>query len=265
MRFQTPPVVKNLLIINILFFLAQSLLPFGESITDMLGLHYWGSGAFEPYQFITYMFLHGNVTHLVMNMFALWMFGRIAEYDMGGRRFLLYYMITGVGAALFYMVITEFEFSAIRNAAAAFINTPTPEGFSMLAASKLRVINMEALTSFMDGWYAAPDNGAYASQAVAIVREALTIQLDHPMVGASGAIFGILLAFGLMHPNDQIMLLIPPIPMKAKYFVIGYGVLELVLGISNRGGTIAHFAHVGGMVWGILLLWYWKKRGKIYY
>jgi membrane associated rhomboid family serine protease len=140
------------------------------------------------------MFLHGNHTHLLFNMFALWMFGRQLEYDLGPRRFLTYYMACGVGAALIQLVVGWGE----------------PEGLT---------------------------------------------------VGASGAIFGVLLAFGTLHPNAMIMLLIPPIPMKAKWFVIIYGLIELSLGVFSHGSSIAHFAHVGGMLWGWLLIRWWRRKG----
>lgn len=201
MRFETPPVVKNLIIINILFFAAQELLPngLGEQLTNMLGLHYIGSPLFNPYQIVTHLFLHGSIEHLFSNMFALWMFGRILEYDLGSKRFLIYYMVTGIGAALLHSGVVALE-----------------------------------------------NHG--------------NVPFDVITVGASGAVFGILLGFGMLHPNDRIMLLIPPIPMKAKYFVIMYGVLELTLGFTGVASNIAHFAHVGGMLFGFPLLMYWKKR-----
>ena len=208
MRFpmaQTPPVVKNLLIINVIFLLIQTMLPFGDEFTNMLALHFWRSDNFNVAQFFTYMFLHGDFNHLFFNMFALWMFGKQLEYEIGSKKFLIFYIITGVGSGLFHMGVQEIEFM-----------------FGMMR-------NGHSIT-----------------------------------VGASGAIFGILLAFGLMHPNERILLLIPPIPMKAKYFVMGYGAIELLLGFMNRqGDSVAHFAHLGGMFWGWLLLAYWKKKGYI--
>ncbi|MDE6857368.1 MAG: rhomboid family intramembrane serine protease, partial [Alistipes sp.] len=146
------------------------------------------------------MFLHASMSHLFFNMFALWMFGRTLEYELGSRRFLLYYVICGVGAALVQMGVV---------------------------------------------WL----TGEYGIQ----------------LLGASGAVMGLLLAFGVMHPNNIIMLLIPPIPMKAKWFVVGYAVLELFQGWGGYNPGVAHFAHVGGMLWGWLLLTYWKRSGKIYY
>jgi len=192
--FKTPPLVMNLIIINVLVFMAQSYLPADTvmPLANRLAL-YSSAELFRPWQLVTYMFMHASWPHLFFNMFALWMFGRILEYDLGTKRFIIFYFVSGIGAGLTQLLI---------------------------------------------------------SSAAAVT------------VGASGAIFGVLLAFGMLHPNDRIMLLFPPIPMKAKYFVIGYGALELIIGISNPGGSIAHFAHLGGMLWGWLLLVYWRRRAR---
>lgn len=197
--FQTPPVVKNLLIINILVFMATALLPMGDTILRTCSLFWFESPLYHSYQFITYMFLHASFEHIFFNMFALWMFGRTLEYDLGSKRFLIYYMICGVGAALIQMGVVG-----------------------------------------------------------------LTHEYNIQLLGASGAVMGLLLAFGVLHPNAVIMLLIPPIPMKAKWFVAIYAVIELFLGWRGVG-NVAHFAHVGGMLWGFLLLWWWKHQGKIRY
>jgi membrane associated rhomboid family serine protease len=200
-RFSTPPVVKNLVIINALFWLAGTLIrPADEFLISNLALFPVGSPWFHSWQTVTYMFLHGGLSHLFFNMFALWMFGRQLEYDLGSKRFLIYYMVCGVGAGLIQLLV---------------------------------------------GWLAGSP-------------------LNVPTVGASGAIFGVLLAFGMMHPNDIIMLLFPPVALKAKWFVVIYGVLELVFGLSGKMDNVAHFAHVGGMLWGFLLLLYWKKSKRLY-
>ena len=198
--FQTPPVVKNLIIINVLVYMATALLPVGNEIIRFCALWFGASpfGEFHSYQFVTYMFLHASVEHIFFNMFALWMFGRTLEYELGSKRFLIYYMVCGVGAAL-----------------------------------------IQLATAYLTG------------------------EMPIQLVGASGAVMGRLLAFGVMHPNAVIMLLIPPIPMKAKWFVVIYGVIELFLGWTGFGGNVAHFAHVGGMLWGLLLLQWWKRNGTI--
>lgn len=166
------------------------------------------------------MFLHADFGHLFFNMFALWMFGRTLEYILGSQRFLIYYMVCGIGAALLQMGVTAIEISGLKSAAMA-----------------------------MD----------YQSTV------ALSYKLNIPTIGASGSVFGILLGFGLFNPNSIIMLIFPPVRLKAKYFVIIYGVLELMFGVTRRADGIAHFAHVGGMLWGLMLLMWWKKKGKIYY
>ena len=224
--FSTPPVVKNLIIINALVFLAQAFLPngLGDVLTAKLALYFWESDNFRLYQLVTHMFLHANFTHLFFNMFALWMFGRTLEYDMGSKRFLQYYLITGIGAALLHLGVAWIEISHLKS----------------------DIMSAGAMTQYE-------------------LAGILTARINVATLGASGAVYGVLLAFGMLHPNVMIVLLIPPIPIKAKYFVIFYGLLELVLGISNSGGNVAHFAHVGGMLWGYLLLRWWKKTGKIYY
>lgn len=213
----TPPVVKNLLIINILVFAAMELIPGAHNwMIEKLALFYPASPYFMPHQVITHMFMHGGFMHILTNMFALWMFGRVLEWDLGPKRFLIYYFVCGIGAAALHMGVTWLELQPLMAGGA----------------------------------------GNYAE---------IMMRINTPTVGASGAIFGILLAFGMLHPNSTIMLLFPPIPMKAKYFVIIYGVLELFLGVSGTADNIAHFAHVGGMLFGFLLLLYWKKTNKIYY
>ncbi len=239
MRFQTPPVIKNLLIINALFFLAQTLLPanVGQFFDQYLALHYVGSPSFRVYQFVTYMFLHANVGHIFFNMFSLWMFGRIAEWDLGSKRFLTFYMVTGIGAALIHTLV---QWAQIAHAESLI----DPETLSQMKSMLADGMRFETLTGPVRIWY--------------------EVMLTST-VGASGAIYGVLLAFGMMHPNDRIMLLIPPIPMKAKYFVLIFIGLELYLGLNRPGTNIAHFAHLGGMLWGYILLRYWKRKGEISY
>ena len=144
------------------------------------------------------------------------------------------------------------------------MNTPTPELLDSFVRDYFPN-RSEAVDQFILNWYNNPDNMGYAVEGKALVARMETLKLDVPTVGASGAVFGVLLAFGMLHPNDRIMLLIPPIPLKAKYFVIAYGVLELFLGFAQSNSNVAHFAHVGGMLFGFILLYLWKKQGKIYY
>lgn len=198
-NFQFRSVVSNLIMLNVLAFLITLLLPqYLPWIDSHLALWYWGAPNFSPLQFVSYMFLHAGLSHLFFNMFALWMFGRQLEYDLGSRRFLIYYLICGMGAGVLNLLVMQFT-------------------------------------------------GDYGVT-----------------IGASGAVFGILLAFGLIHPNERLLLLIPPIPIKAKYFVMAYGALELIQGFAVSD-NVAHFAHLGGMLFGALLLYYWRAKRKIFF
>lgn len=196
--FRTPPVVKNLIIANLLIYVATMLLPVVDKIAFHCQLFWFQNPMFHSWQFITYMFLHSGFQHLFFNMFALWMFGRLLEMELGHKRFAAYYIICGVGAALIQMGVA---------------------------------------------W--------------------LTNDFGIVLLGASGAVFGVLLAFGVMHPNEMIYIFPLPFPIKAKWFVLGYGVLELLLGAAGWERGIAHFAHVGGMLWGWLLLLWWRRKGYI--
>jgi len=235
----TPPVVKNLIIINALMLLAYYALgnSLGTNLNRILGLYYFESPYFRPYQIITHMFMHGGVTHIFFNMFALWMFGKVLETVWGSRRFFIYYMITGLGAAFLHMIVLHIEMAPVlAQARETFgIDNFTPEIVEQLRQSG----NPLAQKVAMGMWV--------------------------PTVGASGAVFGVLLAFGMLFPNTQLMLLFPPIPMKAKYFVIGYGVLELYLGITQPGSNVAHFAHLGGMLFGFIMIKLWSKNRKNFF
>lgn len=236
-----PPVVKNLLIINVLLLLAMfALQRLNINLTNYLGLFFPFSKWFMPHQFITSMFMHANFLHLFFNMFALFMFGRVLENVWGGKRFLTYYMITGIGAVVLHSIVNYIQaYPVLQQISEQELNVLINEGREALMMSK----------NFVDP-NPAKLNAIY----------------NVPVVGASGAVFGILLAFGMLFPNTELMLLIPPIPLKAKYFVIIYGVAELFFGVSNfQGDNIAHFAHLGGMLFGFILLKYWKQdRAKFY-
>lgn len=199
-NFQFKSVVSNLIMLNVIMFLISYLMPqYDIWIYNNMALWYPLAPQFYPTQFVSYMFLHADWSHIFFNMFALWMFGRQLEYDLGQKRFLIYYLITGIGAGALNLLVMHFT----------------------------------------GDYYGAT-------------------------IGASGAVFGILLGFGMLHPNDRLMLLIPPIPIKAKYFVMIYGALELFLGFTSTS-NIAHFAHIGGMLFGIVLLLYWRSKRKIFF
>jgi len=235
-----PPVVKNLIIINVLMLLATTVLEMrGIDLTNILGLHYIQSPEFKPYQLVTHLFMHGGFMHLAFNMFALWMFGRVLESVWGPKRFFIYYFVTGLGAAALHTFVNFIEFQHLAG-------QMQPETVQMVMNQGTEIFNLGK--NFSD-----PDAGK------------LNLMLNIPTVGASGAVFGILLGFGMLFPNTELMLLFPPIPIKAKYFVAGYGAIELFMGITGTGANIAHFAHLGGMLFGFIMIKYWNRNTKHFY
>ncbi len=233
-----PPVVKNLLIINTLFFLAT--LAFSRMGIDMvkwLGLFYPASKEFGVWQLVTYMFMHGGFMHIFFNMFALWMFGNVLENVWGPKRFLNFYLITGIGAGLTQILVAYIRLKSHHLG---------------LSPDQIEMVYNEGYQILMTGRnYSDPSLGFY------------NLITNVPTIGASGAVFGILLAFGMMFPNSLIYVYFA-IPIKAKYFVMIYGAIELFSGISNQAGdNVAHFAHLGGMVFGYFVILYWKKKGTL--
>ncbi|MDA3952926.1 MAG: rhomboid family intramembrane serine protease [Bacteroidales bacterium] len=257
-----PPVVKNLIIINVIMLLATWVTSnvFNFQLTQILGLHYYKSELFEPYQFVTHIFMHGGIMHLFFNMFALWMFGRILETVWGSRRFFIYFIVTGLGAAVLHTFVIHLQMTSILNDITAFSNTPSPEGFALLVKEHFPEYYSQVYTKLLDGWYSNPNSQNYITMSQQFIKELMDMKMNIPTVGASGAVFGVLLAFGMLFPNTQLMLLFPPIPIKAKYFVIFYGALELWLGLTRPGSNIAHFAHLGGMLFGFILIKLWNKK-----
>lgn len=222
-----PTITKNLLIINVLCFFASIAFRSHEiKIEPFFALHFFLDSNFRPWQIFTYMFMHGNFTHLFFNMFALWMFGRIIEQTMGQKRFLFYYLTCGLGAGLFQEVVQLCEYTFWGDKMVKVL-VETAGGVMFY---KMMTIHQELLTS----------SGT---------------------VGASGAIFGILLAFGVTFPNERMFVFPIPVPIKAKYFVVGYAVIELLYTLQLEGDGVAHAAHLGGMLVGLLLLLYWRNGG----
>lgn len=260
------PVVKNLLIINILFFIARVAIARaypGFDIVAVLGLRFPGADTFSFYQVITYMFLHGDFWHLFFNMFALWMFGKAIEERFGQKRFLIYYFVTGIGAAVFhYGVIYFVDFPSMFKYIDTFIAYPDVYTLNAVMES-----DPDGLRNFGHIKYAlnqiaqsTEDTGLILEQSKQLLEKYRTEMINaFNVIGASGAVFGILLAFGMMFPNALIYLYFA-IPIKAKYFVILYGLLELFQGIRGSGSNIAHLAHVGGMVFGFILIKLWNRR-----
>ena len=217
-----PTITKNLIIINVLLFFAAIVAQrYSIDLNDLLGLHFFLASDFNPVQLVTYMFMHGGFSHIFFNMFAVFMFGPILERTWGPKRFLLYYIVCGIGAGLIQEGVQYIHYMVQE----MNLYTQVDLGNS--------IIPMEEFLNMMT------------------------------TVGASGSVYGILLAFGMLFPEERLFIFPLPVPIKAKYFVAGYAVIELMLGISNNpSDNVAHFAHLGGMLFGFLLIVYWKRKNR---
>jgi membrane associated rhomboid family serine protease len=213
-----PTVTKNIIIINVIMFITTIVFDrMGINLVDILGLHYFGSEKFHVWQLITYMFMHGGWAHIFFNMFAVWMFGSAVENMWGPKRFLNYYILTGLGAAVAHYAIVYYQMQPL-------LEQVTSEG------ERIELLNGPLV------------------------------------IGASGAVFGILVAFGMYFPNTLLFILPIPFPIKAKYAVIMYGLIELFSGVANMSGdNVAHFAHLGGLLCGFILIQIWKRNDRTYY
>ena len=215
-----PPVTKNLIIINLLMFLAKVVAErYGIDFDDLLGLHYFMASDFRLYQLFTYMFVHGNLTHIFFNMFAVWMFGRIMEQAMGSQRFLFFYIVCGVGAGLVQEGAQYLEY--LYEGLADYDQVNVGNGIIM------------PMEDFLNRW---------------------------TTVGASGAVYGVLLSFGMTFPEERMFIIPIPFPIKAKWFVMGYAVIELMSALGHSGDGLAHMAHLGGMLFGLALILYWRHH-----
>lgn len=264
---QGAPIVRTLLLLNIGLFVGGWLIE--ANFSQTLGLRHLQSPFFEPYQLLTHMFIHGGFWHLFGNMLALFIFGSVLENYMGSQRLLLFYMICGLGAAALYSGINYYEMWVMEQALREFMASPSPEALHQYIINYTggyRMMN-PAVYEFVQTHYAdQPDSTALTAQARELATALYEKELNIPMVGASGAVFGILLAFGMLFPDVRLMLLFPPIPVKAKYLVGFYALYELYSIYQNApGDNVAHFAHVGGMIFAFILLKVWGYRRADYY
>jgi len=239
---QITPTVKQLLIINILFFIGSQFV--GEQTYDYLALFFFENDKFQFWQPLSHMFMHGGFMHIAFNMFALYSFGSTLEYYWGGKKFVFFYLSCGLGAALLHTGVNYYLF---HNG----LDTLTQAGF--LKSDIYNLLNEGRIDSRWTDILGASGMESFAGSFAT------------PAVGASGAIYGLLVAFAYMNPNAELALMFIPVPIKAKYFVPGLLIIDLVLGVSGKsifGGSsgIAHFAHIGGAIVGFLMVWYWKKN-----
>lgn len=219
---QLPQITKNLIIINLIVFLALSIHPI---LYNYLSLYYFSNELFQPWQIVTHMFSHASFMHLFFNMFALWMFGSVLEQVLGPKRFLTFYLITGFGGAILHLLVNITEIYSL--------------------SGQISITSLEAINAL---------SISYSDKI--IIRDLIFT----PMVGASGAIFGVLIGFAFFFPDARLMLIFPPIPIKAKVLVTILIIFELYSGYQ-RAGNIAHFAHLGGALFGYFILKSWKRRG----
>ncbi|XOV92848.1 MAG: rhomboid family intramembrane serine protease [Bacteroidota bacterium] len=259
------PMVKYILIINVAILLIQSLLhlPF----SDWFGLRVIFADGFKPYQFVTYMWVHGGFYHLFGNMFAVFIFGPLLEQFWGSKRFLTFYLICGIGAGVLFGAADYFEKYKLKNDTEAYIANPNPEDFQIFILDhRVSQRGTQELANFSDQYFENPNNPSLIAQSKSYVQQIYDLFSNMPMVGASGAVFGILMAFGMLFPNTQLFLLFPPIPIKAKYLVLFYGLYEVYAEFSRTAGdNIAHLAHLGGMLIAFIMIKYWQKKSDRFY
>ena len=231
-------IVKHLIIINVIFFIAS--IVFGELMYDLFAMHYPNNSDFILWQPVTHMFMHGDITHILFNMFGLWMFGTPLEQMWGKQKFVFFYLSAGFGAVLIQTIVYHYDVMSVTQI----------------------LIDNGLTNSDIDAFYKTGRLNTSIIQSVGEDRLYSGIQsFKAVMVGASGALYGILVAFAMLFPNVQLMLLFPPIPIKAKFFVPLLILFDLFFGFTSYSvGPIAHFAHIGGAITGFLMMWYWKKN-----
>ncbi|MEL7005091.1 MAG: rhomboid family intramembrane serine protease, partial [Bacteroidota bacterium] len=227
-----------------------------------------GSSNFAPYQYFTYMFAHGDFGHIIFNMLGLIFLGPMLEYTWGNKKFLTFYIVTGVGAGILFSGIEYYKDVNVRKDVEQYISAPTPDNFNLLLSeygNDVGLENREMLYNFLDAYSKDENNDGYVERSKSFAQEIYgLLGSGGIMLGASGAVYGILMAFGLMFPNRELMLLIPPIPVKAKYLVLVLGGFALYSGFQRDSGGVAHFAHLGGMIFAFIMIKYWQYTGKLY-
>jgi len=234
----TPQIIKHLILINIIFFIGTMFS--GQLSTDFLALHYFENDKFFISQIITHMFMHGNTAHLLFNMFGLWMFGSTLANIWGTNKFIFFYISSGIGAALIQMLVYYINIESVMSSLAEY-GTPNETIKELFRSGNVNTSIFEYIPR-------------------EILAKAFN-DFNSVMVGASGAIYGVLVAFTFMFPNSKLMLLFPPIPVKAKYLVPIIILGDVFFGFTSASiGPIAHFAHLGGAITGFLMMWYWKKN-----
>jgi membrane associated rhomboid family serine protease len=258
--FNLTPVVRVLLIINVVVFLVTN-----DAIIEQFGLHSFLSDRFNPIQLLTHMFLHGGFNHIFSNMIGLVVFGPMLEQFWGPKRFTFFYFFCGFGSALLFSGVNYFETHDVYVAVQDYRALPGYASFSAFIDQHAGSY-YDRLAPFMEQFKQFPNDSKTIQDSISIVNRIFINQVDEPMVGASGAVFGVIMGFGLLFPNTELFLLFLPIPIKAKYLVIFYGGYELYSGIYRaQADNVAHFAHIGGMLFAFILVKYWGSQRKTFY
>jgi len=256
------PIIRAIIAINVIVFIVQSINPqYDRMIVSLFGLHYFSSEQFNPIQLVTYMFVHSGIGHIFGNMLGLFFLGPILEMFWGEKRFLTFYLVTGIGAGLLYMGLKYYDISTLEAASKAYIQNPDFKQFESL----IQRFYSEGIPSNVYGLLENTGNISL-KESVFVIEESLKSVLDTPMIGASGAVFGVMAGFALLLPNTELMLFPIPIPIKAKYFVSFYALYEIYAGLHKMpGDNVAHFAHIGGMIFAFILIKIWgTKRNNFY-
>jgi membrane associated rhomboid family serine protease len=249
---QLSPIVRNLLILNVLIFLLQSVSP---HFLDWFAMHPFTSAKFQPHQLVTYMFLHANFGHLLSNMLGLFFFGPVLEQAVfGPKRFIVFYLLTGIGAGLLDAAVNYYELLQVQEAAQLYIKSPSPDGFLQFLHQFAPDFKRSAM-DFINDYEGS-------NESLSFVNTFYGNLSNGTMLGASGAVFGILGGFAFLFPNQDLYLMFVPIPIKAKYLIGCYALYELYAGVHQRDSGIAHFAHIGGLVFGILLIQFWGYKRR---
>lgn len=267
MKSSITPYVQRLLILNIGLFILAAILSQTIDLNDQLALHSIYSENFKPYQFVTYMFMHAGFMHLFGNMLGLYFFGPLLEYFLGFKKFLILYFVCGIGAGFLYWGLNAYEVQGVREDAIEYINNPNPDAYNVFIHEHFKIgYDISEVVKSMDDYTADPGNIKNIQDSRDIVRSIAARQSNFSLVGASGSIFGILMAFALLFPNTELMLLFPPIPIKAKYLVGAYALFEIYSLYANRpDDNVAHFAHITGMIFAFILIRYWKANRNSFY
>lgn len=257
------PVVKNLLLLTIgVHVIATYFMP---QLTNLFALYYIESRYFMPFQFLTYMFMHAGFWHLFSNMFGLFIFGPLLEQFLGPKKLLILWMVCGVGSGILYSGYTVYQMKSLESQIERFAADPDPEVFNRFV-SDYRYLFGPGIYDLIDDYSRNPDDSNLVSRALRNMQGVWDLKANIPMVGASGALFGVLIAFGLLFPNTQLFLLFPPMPIRAKYLVLFYGLYTVYnIFVNNPMDNVAHFAHLSGLVIGAVMVLFWRKDRNNFY